>query len=59
MAFFADGNRSRGEREDRGSRWVIVAFAVIGLLHGYLPARCWLTAAVHPLSRASFPQPVS
>jgi len=37
-ALFADGNLSPGEREDRGNRWVIAAFAVIGLLDGYLPA---------------------
>jgi protein-S-isoprenylcysteine O-methyltransferase Ste14 len=27
-----------GEREDRADRWVIIAFAVIGLLSAYLPA---------------------
>jgi protein-S-isoprenylcysteine O-methyltransferase Ste14 len=27
-----------GEREDRANRWVLVAFALIGLLDGYLPA---------------------
>jgi protein-S-isoprenylcysteine O-methyltransferase Ste14 len=37
-AFFADGNLSPGEREDRGNRWVIAALTVIGLLDGYLPA---------------------
>ena len=37
-AFFADGNLSPGEREDRGNRWVIAAFTVIGLLSGYFPA---------------------
>jgi protein-S-isoprenylcysteine O-methyltransferase Ste14 len=37
-AFFAGGNLSPGVREDRGNRWVIVAFALIGLLDGYLPA---------------------
>src|SRR5438128_505371 len=37
-ALFADGNLSPGEREDRGNRWVIAAFALIGLLDGYLPA---------------------
>jgi protein-S-isoprenylcysteine O-methyltransferase Ste14 len=25
-------------REDRGNRWVLAVFTVIGLLHGYLPA---------------------
>ena len=37
-ALFAGGNLSPGVREDRGNRWVIVAFALIGLLDGYLPA---------------------
>lgn len=27
-----------GEREDRGNRWVLTAFGVIGLLDGYFPA---------------------
>jgi protein-S-isoprenylcysteine O-methyltransferase Ste14 len=35
---FSGGNVSPGEREDRGNRWVIVAFALIGLLAAYLPA---------------------
>ena len=34
----ADGNLSPGVREDRGNRWVLVAFALIGLLAAYLPA---------------------
>lgn len=38
VAFFAGGNLSSGEREDRDNRWVIIAFTVIGLLLGYLPA---------------------
>ncbi|HYA19110.1 MAG TPA: isoprenylcysteine carboxylmethyltransferase family protein [Burkholderiales bacterium] len=38
VACFAGGNLSPGIREDRGNRWVIIAFAVIGLLAGYLPA---------------------
>jgi protein-S-isoprenylcysteine O-methyltransferase Ste14 len=37
-AFFSSGNLSSGEREDRANRWVIVAFALIGLLEAYLPA---------------------
>src|SRR5215467_7130201 len=37
-AYFAGGNLSTGEREDRANRWVIAAFAVIGLLFAYLPA---------------------
>jgi len=27
-----------GVREDRGNRWVLVVFGVIGLFHGFLPA---------------------
>jgi protein-S-isoprenylcysteine O-methyltransferase Ste14 len=38
VAFFAGGNISPGTREDRGNRWVITAFGVIGLLIAYLPA---------------------
>jgi protein-S-isoprenylcysteine O-methyltransferase Ste14 len=38
VAWFADGNLSSGEREDRGNRWVLIAFTVIGLLVGFLPA---------------------
>ena len=38
VAFFADGNLSPGVREDRDNRWVIAAFALIGLLAAYLPA---------------------
>jgi protein-S-isoprenylcysteine O-methyltransferase Ste14 len=34
----AGGNLSPGQREDRGNRWVLVAFALIGLLQAYLPA---------------------
>jgi protein-S-isoprenylcysteine O-methyltransferase Ste14 len=37
-SFFAGGNLSSGVREDRGNRWVIAAFGVIGLLDAYLPA---------------------
>jgi protein-S-isoprenylcysteine O-methyltransferase Ste14 len=37
-ALFSDGNISSGEREDRGNRWVLGAFAIIGLLCAYLPA---------------------
>jgi protein-S-isoprenylcysteine O-methyltransferase Ste14 len=37
-AFFAGGNLSRGEREDRGNRWVLAAFGGLGLLNGWLPA---------------------
>jgi len=38
VASFSSGNLSSGEREDRDNRWVIAAFAVIGLLEAYLPA---------------------
>jgi protein-S-isoprenylcysteine O-methyltransferase Ste14 len=38
MALFAGGNLSRGVREDRGNRWVLVAFSLIALLDAYLPA---------------------
>jgi protein-S-isoprenylcysteine O-methyltransferase Ste14 len=38
VALFSGGNLSPGEREDRSNRWVIVAFMLIGLLAGYLPA---------------------
>ncbi len=38
LALFSGGNLSSGVREDRGNRWVIAAFALIGLLDAYLPA---------------------
>lgn len=38
VSLFAGGNLSSGVREDRGNRWVLSAFAVIGLLLGFLPA---------------------
>jgi protein-S-isoprenylcysteine O-methyltransferase Ste14 len=38
VACFAGGNLSPGVREDRDNRWVIAAFALIGLLAAYLPA---------------------
>lgn len=38
VGMFSSGNLSRGEREDRGNRWVLAAFAVIGLLGAWLPA---------------------
>src|SRR5215203_2830563 len=38
VALFSGGNLSPGEREDRGNRWVIIAFALIGLMSAYLPA---------------------
>lgn len=38
VSLFAGGNLSPGVREDRGNRWVIGVFALIGLLDAYLPA---------------------
>lgn len=38
VAAAAGGNLSPGVREDRGNRWVLPAFFVIGLLSAYLPA---------------------
>jgi len=38
IALFTRGNLSSGNREDRGNRWVLAAFAVLGLLNGWLPA---------------------
>jgi len=35
---FAGGNVSSGVREDRSNRWVLIAFGIIGLLDGYIPA---------------------
>lgn len=45
-SLFTAGNLSSGVREDRGNRWVLVAFALIGMLDAYLPAYsdrtdCW------------------
>ena len=37
-SFFAGGNLSPGEREDRSNRWVIPVFGVAGLALAYLPA---------------------
>ena len=37
-AMFSSANLSSGEREDRGNRWVLLAFGVLGLLSGWLPA---------------------
>jgi protein-S-isoprenylcysteine O-methyltransferase Ste14 len=37
-ALFSRGNLSAGEREDRGNRWVLAAFGVLGLLLAWLPA---------------------
>jgi protein-S-isoprenylcysteine O-methyltransferase Ste14 len=38
VALFAGGNLSPGEHEDRGNRWVLIAFGMLGLLDAYLPA---------------------
>ena len=38
VALFADGNISRGEREDRGNRWVLAVFFSVGLALGFVPA---------------------
>jgi protein-S-isoprenylcysteine O-methyltransferase Ste14 len=38
VALFSAGHLSPGEHEDRANRWVLVAFALIGLLDAYLPA---------------------
>jgi protein-S-isoprenylcysteine O-methyltransferase Ste14 len=35
---FSDANLASGKREDRSNRWVIGAFALIGVLAAYLPA---------------------
>jgi protein-S-isoprenylcysteine O-methyltransferase Ste14 len=37
-SFFAGGNLSPGEREDRSNRWVILVFVALGLALSYLPA---------------------
>jgi protein-S-isoprenylcysteine O-methyltransferase Ste14 len=36
--FAPGGNLSPGVREDRSNRWVILAFTILGLLLGFLPA---------------------
>jgi protein-S-isoprenylcysteine O-methyltransferase Ste14 len=38
VSFFAGGNLNAGMREDRGNRWVLPVFGVIGFLNAYLPA---------------------
>jgi protein-S-isoprenylcysteine O-methyltransferase Ste14 len=38
IAPFTQGSLSTGVREDRGNRWVIAAFGIIGLVDGFLPA---------------------
>ncbi len=38
VAPFTSGNVSPGEQEDRGNRWVLVAFSLIALVNAWLPA---------------------
>ena len=38
VAYFAGGNLSSGVREDRGNRWVLTVFSVLGILAAYFPA---------------------
>ena len=38
VALFSEGNLDSGVREDRADRWVLVAFAILGILLSYLPA---------------------
>lgn len=38
VGLFSEGNLSAGEREDRGNRWVLAAFTVVGLASAYVPA---------------------
>jgi protein-S-isoprenylcysteine O-methyltransferase Ste14 len=37
-SLFTRGNLSPGEREDRGNRWVFIAFTAIALLSSFVPA---------------------
>jgi protein-S-isoprenylcysteine O-methyltransferase Ste14 len=37
-ALLTEGNLSSGEREDRANRWVLLVFALLGLLAAFLPA---------------------
>ncbi len=39
-SLYTEVNLSSGEQEDRGNRWVLPVFGVIGLLSGFLPAYC-------------------
>lgn len=39
-SFFTRGNLNPGEREDRGNRWVFVAFTLLAILLAYVPAYC-------------------
>jgi len=38
VALFSAGNLSAGEQEDRGNRWVLIAFGVLLILISFLPA---------------------
>jgi protein-S-isoprenylcysteine O-methyltransferase Ste14 len=38
IGLLAGGNLSPGQREDRSNRWVLIAFALLGVLAAYLPA---------------------
>ena len=38
VSLFCGGNVSPGIREDRGNRWVLPVFALLGFLNAYLPA---------------------
>jgi protein-S-isoprenylcysteine O-methyltransferase Ste14 len=38
LSLFSGGGLSTGEKEDRGNRWVLGAFSLLGLLMAYLPA---------------------
>src|SRR4029077_5379517 len=72
VALFTQGNLSPGEREDRANRWVIPAFALIGILAAYLPAYTdrkgfwtldgdsvrWLGVVLFPAGGALRPWPV-
>jgi protein-S-isoprenylcysteine O-methyltransferase Ste14 len=38
VGLFSGGNLSRGEREDRGNRWIFVPLALLAVLGAFLPA---------------------
>jgi protein-S-isoprenylcysteine O-methyltransferase Ste14 len=38
VALFTGANLSSGEQEDRGNRWVLIAFSLIAILIAFLPA---------------------
>ena len=38
VAPFSSGNVSSGEQEDRGNRWVLIAFSLIALVNACVPA---------------------